>query len=155
MKGFLENNRLFLLVLLGVDFIWVRSSIGKIIGGTFVNSLGGVLTRFSSQNPYPWYKNFLLSTIIPNFSFFGTLIIIGEAFAAFSLFFGIGFLLFKTLNKPVILLLISGFITGALLNLNFWLASGWTSPSADSLNLLMFLIQLLGIIYGIRLYKSK
>lgn len=147
--------KVFLLVLLAVDFIWVRSSAGKIIGGKFVDSLGGILTKFASQNPYPWYKNFLTSIAIPNSTLLGTMIMVGEAFTAFSLLLGVGLILLNKIHKLVIFLLTAGFVTGAVLNLNFWLASGWTSPSVDSLNLLMFLIQLLGIIYIVRLYKSK
>lgn len=147
--------RLFLLVLLAVDFIWVRSSVGKIIGGKFVDSLGGVLTKFASQNPYPWYEAFLTSVAIPNSSLLGVLIMLGEAFTAFSLLLGVGLILLNKINKLVIFLVIAGLITGAFLNLNFWLASGWTSASTDSLNLLMFLIQLIGVVYIVGLYKSK
>lgn len=39
-----------------------------------------------------------------------------------------------------------GLLGGILLNIIFWLAAGWTSPSTDSLNLLMFLIEAIGFI---------
>lgn len=150
-----NKMRLFLLILLAVDFIWVRSSIGKVMGGTFVDSLEGILTKFASQNPYPWYKAFLTSVAIPNSTLLGTMIMIGEAFAAFSILLGVSLILLNKINKFVIFLLILGLLTGTILNLNFWLASGWTSPSADSLNLLMMLIEIIGAIYVIGLYKSK
>lgn len=142
------RKNLFLLVLLSIDLIWVRSSLGKIIEGKFIGSLGMVLTKFASNNPYTWYKNFLTSTVIPNSTLLGNLILIGEVFTAFSLLIGITYLLFmKKENKAIYVLMLTGLITGLLLNLNFWLASGWTSPSADSLNLLMVFIELIGLKY--------
>ena len=52
----------------------------------------------------------------------------------------------KTKCKVTLWLLIVGLIGGAFLNLNFWLASGYTSPSSDGLNLLMLVTQVVGVL---------
>lgn len=114
----------------------------------FVNSLGGVLAKFASNNPYPFYKNLLVSIAIPNSKLLGNLVILGEAFTAFSLLIASFYFLFKEKDNKFFKILMSlGLLQGLILNLNFWLASAWTSPSADSLNLLMFLIELIGLFY--------
>lgn len=144
----------FLFVFLAIDLIWLKSSLGKWMGGVFINSLGGILTKFASQNPYPWYKEFLKSVAIPNSSLFGTLILLGETFVAFSLLFGLYFLISKRVNTGIVWLVTLGLITGTLLNANFWLASGWTGASTDSLNLLMFLIEVIGVWYFITFLRK-
>lgn len=142
------TDKLLLLTLLSVDFIWLRSSFGKLTGGKFVDSLAATLGKFASQNPYPWYKNFLQSFAIPNSKLLGNLILLGELFTAASLLIGILYLLLMgRKNRVIYTLLWLGFLTGMLLNVNFWLASAWTGASTDSLNLLMLLLELLGIKY--------
>lgn len=146
-------SKIFLWVLLAIDFIWLRSSYGKFTGGTFVQNLGKTLEKFASENPYPWFKGFLQDTAIPNSEIFGSLTMYGEVFAAVSILIVTLYYLTNQKNSSLLnLLLLLGLLTGAFLNGIFWLASGWTSPSTDGLNLLMFVIQVIGIIY---LVKSK
>lgn len=58
----------------------------------------------------------------------------------------------KKENRNVELIFLLGLIGGALLNLNFYFAAGWTGSSTESLNLLMFVIQTIAIvIFGKRL----
>lgn len=141
-------------MLLAVDFIWARSSIGKVTGGKFVDSLGTTLEKFASKNPYPWFKDFLQNVAIPNAKTFGTLTMWGELLTAVALAISVLYLLVNQKSNQLInILLIAGLIGGMLLNATFWLASGWTSSSADGLNLLMFLIQTVGLIFALKLIK--
>lgn len=149
-------NRYLLSILLFDGLIFLRSSFGKFTSGNFPDSLGGILTRFASNNPNPFYKSFLENIAIPNSQAFGQLVFWGEALVAASIVIPALYLIFrpKTKSRITLWVLIAGLIGGAFLNLNFWLASGYTSPSSDGLNLLMLVTQLLGALYIIRLQKS-
>lgn len=144
-----------LLIFLAIDFIWLRSSIGKLTEDKFVGSLGITLTKFASKNPYPWFKDFLQNVAIPNAKTFGVLTMWGEFLTAIALTISVLYLLFSKKNNQLItVLLIVGLIGGMLLNATFWLASGWTSASTDGLNLLMFLIQTIGLFFALKLLKA-
>lgn len=141
----------YLLMLLSVGFIWLRSSVGKFTGGTFVDTLAGTLGKFASNNPYAWYKNYLQIVAIPNAKTIGMVIMWSEFLAAISITGAILYLLFGSeKNKIAQIILLIGLIGGMILNANFWLAAGWMSPSTESVNLLMFLIQGVGFMYGIK-----
>lgn len=149
-------NRYLLIILLADGVLWLKSATGKVSSGNFADTLGQTLTKFASNNPYPWFKSFLLTTAIPNSKAFGTLTMWGEMFVALSLTLGIAYLLLNA-NKTTPILkkfLILGLLGGMFLNAIFWLASGWTSPSTDSLNLLMFVTEFVGLIYIIKFFRS-
>lgn len=134
-------NAIYLIVLVN-GLIWLRSSWGKLTEGKFVGGLAGTLTKFASNNPYPWFKNLLQTVAIPNASTIGLLIMFSEAFIAVALTGGALYYLFaKKINPTVGLLFKLGLVGGSLLNLIFWLAAGWTSPSTDGLNLVMLATQ--------------
>ena len=121
MKLFKENTTYLYLIFLAVSFIWLRSAFGKFADSKFVESLSTTLTRFASNNPYPFYKNFLNSVAIPNSYIFALLTMWGELFAGASIGIIALFLLLKK-NLPKLLLLIFafGFLTGAFLNATFF-----------------------------------
>jgi hypothetical protein len=148
-------TKIILLMLLADSFIWVRSSYGKITGGNFVSTLGGTLTKFASNNPYPWFKTFLQNTAIPNSQTFGMLTMTGEAFAAAAMTLATLYMLIKGVNKFGLVILMLGLAVSAFLNLIFWLASGYTSASTDGLNLFMFLFELIAFVYAAKLAASK
>lgn len=145
-----------LLILLANGFIWARSSYGKFVSGSFVDGLGATLGRFADKNPYPWFKSFLQGVAIPNASTFGQLVLWGEFLVAVSIVLGVLYLLVNPKAKCGLMCLglTLGLFGGALMNLFFWLASGYTSPSTDGLNLLMFVTQVVGIFYILRLQKA-
>lgn len=149
-------NRYLLSILLFIGLIWSRSSFGKFTSGTFVQGLGETVARFASKNPNSFYKDFLQNMVIPNSETFGRLVLWGEALVAISIVIPALYLIFqpKKKCKATLWLLIAGLLGGAFLNLNFWLASGYTSPSSDGLNLLMMVAQILGAVYIIRLQKA-
>lgn len=147
-------NNGFLSVLLLVGLIWARSSLGKIIGGKFAESLGSVLTKNAQSNPFPVYKQFLESFAIPNSQIFGQLTMWGEFLTAVSITGGSLYLLFKNPNhRLAYIVLIAGLVGGIFLNINFWFAFSWTSPANDSLNLLMIFIQLIGVVTLVKMLK--
>lgn len=135
-------------------FIWLRSSYGKFTAGNFPDNLGKTLGAFASKNPYPFYKDFLNNVAIPNSQLFGSLTLYGEAFAALTLTFLPIYLLFNPASKAIRYLLALGLLTGAFLNLIFYFAAGWTSPSTDSLNLLMFGIQIISLFAILKPHKK-
>lgn len=150
-----NNNWFFVLVALIIGAIFFNTGYGKLSGGEFVNGLANTLTFFASKNPYPWVQGMITDIIIPNSIVFGYLTMWGELLTGLSILIAVAFYLFqRKFNRFSILLLAAGFITGAFLNWTFWFASGWTSPSASSLNLLMGFIQTAGIVYLIRQYRQ-
>ena len=145
-------NRTLLLILLVVDFIWLKSSYGKFSGGKFVAGMEGTLKKFAEGNPYPPIKEFLQSVAMPNASLFGVLTMWGEALVGLTLLISIIWLLFKKdSNNTASLLLLLGLLGGAFLNAVFYFSSGWTSPSSESLNLLMFMVEAIAAFYTLKL----
>lgn len=144
-------NKPLLYIILALGLVWAKASLGKFSSGNFVPELGQTLLKVQPKNPYPFFKEFLANFAIPNYQIFGTMVLYGEALVAISLILGSSLLLFKkNVNKMVIFLLIIGLLGGLFLNINFWLGFGWTSPAADSLNLLMGVIEAIGIFFLIK-----
>lgn len=139
-------DKYLLLIILADGLIWLRSSLGKFPPEKFINGLGVVLQKFASNNPYPWYKSFLQNIAIPNSQIFGTFTFYGEILTALSVTLAAVYLLFKPAKKLILILLLAGLLGGMFLNATFWLASGWMSPSTDSLNLLMLAIQTIALV---------
>lgn len=137
-----------LLILLSVGVLWLRSSFGKLSSGTFVNNLGATLTKTAEKNPYPWFKDFLTTVAIPNAQLFGNLVLWGELLSAIAITVGAILMIINPHPaRVVVLLFILGLVGGLLLNIIFWLGFGYTSPSTDSINLLMAVIQIVGIFF--------
>ncbi len=144
----MNYSRYHFFTFITLGFIFLRSGYEKLESGSFAASLATTLTKFASKNPYPWYKSFLESVAIPNSNIFGALTMYGELLSGISMFgLGVYFFFGKKVTPLALIILGLGLLGGAFLNATFWLASGWTSPSADSLNLLMFLLELNGLIY--------
>ncbi len=75
----------------------------------------------------------------------------GEFLTGLSFTLGSLYLMFsKNPSKLAYLGFSLGCLGGVILNGTFWLAAGWTSPSTDGLNLVMFLIALIGLVYGLK-----
>lgn len=136
----------FLLFILVIGLVWLKSSYGKLTGGVFVDGLGKTLTMFASKNPYPWYKDFLTTIAIPNAKTFGLLTMWGELLSAVSIIASVVILIATGGSKLIKIVLLLGLLGGAFLNAVFWLASAWTGPSTDSLNLLMLVLQAIAAI---------
>lgn len=145
-----------LLILLTIGLLWLKSSLGKFASGNFVSNLGTSLTKAADKNPYPFFKEFLTSVAIPNSQIFGFLVSWGEFLSAVAITLGAGMLLVNPkANKPASLILILGLFGGAFLNIIFWFGFGYTSPSTDSLNLLMATVEVIGIIFVLKQYARS
>lgn len=151
----IKAEKALTLILLVNSLIWARSAYGKLTTGAFVNGLGGTLDKFASKNPYPPVKDFLQNVAIPNSTVFGQLTLWGEVTVAVISTLGAVYLLLnRKNNKVVVWALMGSLMGGVFLNLVFWFSAGWTSSSTDSLNLLMFFVQLFGLGYLVRLLKD-
>lgn len=150
-----DSNWFFIFVVTIIGFIFFRSGLGKVTGGEFVAGLENTLRFFASENPYPAVQSFLVNVAIPNSVLFGNLTMWSEIFIAVSIFIPVTYYLVKKVLTCRLLVLLGAGLTGAvLLNLTFWLSSGWTSPSTDSLNLLMGLIGIAGIVLVVKKYTT-
>lgn len=131
--------------------MWAKTSYAKFVSGNFVSELGNVLSKVQPQNPYPFFKQFLIDVATPNSQIFGTLVLYGEFVVAISLILTSCWLILKPkVNRLAILVLIASLLGGLFLNINFWLGFGWTNPSVDSLNLLMGSIEAIGIFFLVK-----
>lgn len=140
--------KLLLIILLVVGLLWARSSYGKITAGTFISSLGTTLSKSVDKNPYPWFKEFLNTVVIPNSQIFGFLTFWGEFLTAISISVGaLVLLLSSKSHKAGSLILALGLLGGAFLSIIFWLGLGFTSPSTDGLNLLMAVVEVIGLFF--------
>lgn len=147
-------SKTFYIIYLLIGLTWIRSSTDKIFGGKFVDLLGGLLTKIADKNPYPWYKAFLQNVAIPNSQIFAQLTMWGEFLTAFSITLGSFYLLYSRSEQRLgLLILLAGLIGGLFLNATFWLGFGYANVATDSLNLLMFAIELVGIITLISILK--
>ena len=48
-----------------------------------------LIAKYASDNPFPWYKSFLLDTVIPNSHVFATITALGEICVGLSLLLGL------------------------------------------------------------------
>lgn len=141
-------------IVLVIGFIFLRSGWGKLTGGKFVGGLEKTLGHFASENPYLPVQAFLKNVAIPNAEVFGNLTMFGELFVGTSLFISVLYLFLKRTMTPIIfLLMVGGLLTAVLLNFTFLLAAGWTSPSTESVNLVMTAVGLILLVYVIKTFS--
>lgn len=146
------TNQYMTWVILVIGIIFLRSGYGKLVGGTFVDGLAKTLGFFASENPLPFVKSFLENIAIPNATLFGFLTMGGELYAGLVLISAALLLFFhKSLPMVLSILLITGLIVTASLNAVFLLSAGWTSPSTESVNLVMLSISILTLVYVMKL----
>lgn len=146
---FLEKFFYANLILLGL--VWLRVGLEKLFSGNFIQNLPNTLEKFASKNPYPLYKDFLDNIAIPNFVIFGNLTLYGEILTGLGLMTLPLFYIFKNDQQKIFrILLIGALIGGLLMNATYWLSSAWMSSSNDNLNLLMFGLESISLIYLIR-----
>lgn len=151
-----EVNRYLLFVLLAVGLVWLKSGLGKFASGNFADTLGPTLVKFMSKNPYPWFVDFINSVVLPQSNMWGLMIMGVELLTGVAVTFSALALLFAPGNgKRLLWGLKVGLVLGFMLSAVFWLAAGWTSPSTDSLNLLMLVIEAVGALYAWSLLKKS
>lgn len=131
-----------------LGFEWLHASWGKWTEVGFMANITKTLTGFATQTTFPVYGDFLRSVAIPNAELFGNFIRTGEILVGVAFVLG-GILLLakKYLSTTTLWLVATAMLGGALMNLNFYLAAGASSPSTWGLNVIMGLIQLVLAIY--------
>ena len=111
---------------------WLSAGWEKIHGGQFVVNIGKSLSRFENGNPHEWYVGSLLEIAKEYPDTFGMLVQWGELLTGIGL---LGALALYTFSKQQSSKNVARFIGmaallgGAFMNLNFYFAAGWTSPS--------------------------
>lgn len=111
--------------------------------------MGKTLEGFAAKTPYISYAGFLTSTAIPNATLFGNAIRTTELLAGIIFVFG-GIILLagKRIPSAASWVMAIACFAAALMNLNFFLAAGWTSPSTWGVNMIMTLVEIiLGVFY--------
>lgn len=143
-----KENKYLYLIFMVAGFIFLRSGYGKVTEGKFVTGLAATLEKFAAKNPYPFFRDFLNNIAIPNSELFGVLTMWGEVLTGLSLFFISAYILFTGRGSKLLYLLLSlGLLGGMFLNVIFYLASAWTSPSTEGLNLVLFLTEAIGLVF--------
>jgi hypothetical protein len=143
------------MVQLLTGLIWLKSAYSKFAEPDFVNNLGKTLTFFASKNPLSWYKQFLLTVAVPNADTFAQLTRFGELAAGILLTLTAIALLRSIRLKYLSPLAFIGSGIGLLLNMQFGLASFWTSPASETVNLYMFGVQLIFVWYYLQQLRGK
>lgn len=127
---------------------WLHSGWGKWAEAGFITNIGKTLGGFADKTPYAAYGDFLRSNAIPNAELFGNVIRSGEMLVGIALLLG-GILLLYKKNLPQLAtwILAIALLGGALMNLNFFLAAGSTSPSTWGVNMVMGFVHLILAVY--------
>lgn len=154
----LTSVNLYLLLISGVfAFEWLRASYGKFVVEPgqpgFIESMPKTLSFFAKDNPYQFYIDFLKNadpSLLGNLTRYSELAVgLALAIAALGLILKLGS------RKLMLALGALGALGGMLLNLNFYLAASHTSPSTESVNLVMGLVQLILLGYFLKLSRKS
>jgi hypothetical protein len=123
---------------------WLHSAWGKWAGPGFMDNIGKTLDGFAAKTPYTQYGTFLKNVASSNAELFGNSIRLGEMGVGIGLALG-GIILLsqKRLKSWMVAVLIVAFFGGAIMNLNFFLAAGWSSPSTWGVNMVMGFVHLI------------
>lgn len=137
-----------------IAYEWLSSGLGKFIKPDFMKTIGKTLGAFAAKTHFKFYGNFLHSTGVPNAQLFGNLVRYSEIFIGLGLAVG-GYLVLtrRSLSFWWQLILVVSLFGGALLNLNFYFAAGWSGPSTEGVNLVMGLVQLILGLYFVKSLK--
>ncbi len=129
-----NSNNIWLIILrltLGIE--WFMAGLHKLLDSTYLSDIAGTIGFFGSAgNPNVWYQNLTVNVFLNNPEVFGWLISIGE------LLVGIAFIFGALTNFAA--------IASVFMNLLFYFAAGWLSPSTQSLNWIMAIFGLVILI---------
>lgn len=137
-----------LIGLLAIQFViayeWWSAGWEKVSSSEFVEGIVGSLGYFASANPFPWYKDFLLGFATQNAAMFAYAVELSEIGIALALAIASWWHLYaksEAHKRLSIILMIPALFGGLLMNANYYLAAGWTSPGTHGVNLVMFWTQ--------------
>jgi hypothetical protein len=129
-------------------FEWLHSAGGKWLNAGFISNIDKSLAGYADKTPYPQYAQFLTDYAVPNARVFGEMIRIGEYMVGIALV--LGGLYFLTRGRiPVwaVWAIMAALLGGVLMNLNFFMAAGATSPSTWGVNVIMGLVQMILLVF--------
>ncbi len=129
------------IIQLVLAFQWASAGWEKITSADFIAKMPDTLQYFASQNPYPWFKSFLLLYAVPSASWFGWFVEWGELLVGIGLVVGIAVPVWSKQKQWVRLALelsVWALAGAMLMNAMFDLAAGWISVAVGELNVLMF-----------------
>lgn len=133
-----------ILIQWAVAIEWLMSGWGKFADDKFMLGFEKTVGAFAAKTPHSFYADFLNNTVAANADLFANLVRTGELLIGVALVvFGVYYLTQKKLDPIYRSILVVALICGAFLNLNFYLAAGWSSPSTAGINVLMGLVQLI------------
>ncbi len=129
---------------------WLHSGWGKWASSGFMDNIDKTFGVFISKNPHLGYTTFLQDTVLPNAQIFGNLIRTSEMAVGIA-FLLAGILLLAKKQIPILVtwVLVVALIGATIMNINFYLASGWSNPSTAGINLVMGAISLILAIFYI------
>jgi hypothetical protein len=153
----LNQHFLWIVLIQGViAFEWLKSGLGKFTKPGFMNSIEQTMTAFAAKTPHQWYSEFLKANVIPNANYFGNLVRWSEVlFGVILVTGGLALMRQNRLSFWMHKVLVIALLGGALLNLNFYFAAGWSSPSTEGINIVMSLVQLVLAAYYLVGYKPS
>lgn len=129
---------------------WLHSGWSKWATSGFMDNIDKTFGVFISKNPHFGYSVFLQDTVLPNAQIFGNIIRTSEMAVGIALLIAGVILLTKKQLPIVITWILSIALIGAtIMNINFYLASGWSNPSTAGINLVMGAISLVLAIFYI------
>lgn len=137
---------------------WISGGLGKIYEGQFVSTIGKTLGRFENGNPHEWYAGSVLRIAKNSPEIFGQLVQWGELLAGIGLIVSIlvyGFGRESQWKDMARYVAIPSLLGGAFMNANFYYAAGWTSASTGGLNMVMFWVQVVLILFWVKPWEEK
>jgi hypothetical protein len=135
-----------------LGLLWLAGSIEKILPGhqAFVKTLTSDINSFAINNPYHFYQDYLYNSVLSHIQLYSYLVPWGELAVALMFFVGIYLVLVKKSNPYLSYLIIASLFGAIFMNINFWLAAGWTSPFIYIINLVMIVLEAIYIYYWLK-----
>ena len=128
-----------------IAYEWLHAGIEKVSSPAFVQNLDKTFAAFAAKNPFAWYKSFLEGPATAKSVMLGYTIELSQLLIAGTLIVAAGVLVYAKeaeSRRTALFAAAVALLGGALMNANFYLASGWMSPSSKGVNLVMFWTQI-------------
>ncbi len=144
-----------LLIQLILGYEWLNSAWEKFTKPEFMDGIEKTIAIFAAKTHYGWYGSFLRSS---DAQFFGNLTRFGELLVGLGLVAGAVYMLtaYPKYLKWAFITVLAASVGACLLNLSFYLAAGWSSPSTSGINVVMGLVSaVLALVYAKLLLHGK
>ena len=141
-----------------IAYEWISGGWSKLASRSFAQSMEKTLFHFEQGNPHGWYIRSILSFAKQHAELFGQLVQWGEILTGIGLLVGLLLYVFSknpSVREGVALISILALLGGLLMNLNFYVAAGWTSPSTSGLNVLMFWTEGALLLFWVKTYLGQ